>query len=162
MFRKSRPRQIACLVAGLILLFIIGMYLMSFLASRPENLGVRDGRLAPCPESPNCVSTQADDPEHRMQPIEFASSATDALRAVKRVVERMPRTRIIHERENYLYAEFRSRVFRFVDDVEFLVDEQAGRIHFRSASRVGYSDFGANRRRMERLSAAVHSELGKS
>jgi uncharacterized protein (DUF1499 family) len=67
----------------------------------------------------------------------------------------MPRTRVVSEEANYLHAEFTSRLFRFVDDVEFHVDENAGLIQFRSASRAGRNDFGVNRARMEQIRAAL-------
>ena len=73
------------------------------------------------------------------------------MQRIKELVEEMPRTKIVTVEDNYLHAEFRSSVFRFVDDVEFLIDPKERAIHFRSASRVGYSDFGVNRRRMEQI-----------
>ena len=103
---------------------------------RPKNLGVVGGKFAPCRRTPNCVSSQADpaDREHYIAPIAFRG---DAIAAVRRAVEAMPRTRIISSDSHYLYAEFRSRLLRYVDDVEFHYDEGAGLIHVRSASRLG-------------------------
>jgi len=118
---------------------------------RPTNLGVTNGKLAPCPDSPNCVSTQADDVVHRIEPLTFQGSAADAIQRLKSIIARQPRMKIVAESGNYLHVEATSLLFRFVDDVEFYVDETAGVIHFRSASRVGYSDLGANRARMEKL-----------
>jgi uncharacterized protein (DUF1499 family) len=86
-----------------------------------------------------------------MQPIAWSGSSQSALDAIRAVLQELPRVKIVLESGNYLRAEAHSRVFRFVDDVEFLVDEKSQLIHFRSASRVGYSDFGANRARMERF-----------
>jgi uncharacterized protein (DUF1499 family) len=122
------------------------------ISRRPQNLGVSEGRLASCPASPNCVCSQAADGDsHRMPPIPWTGSAREAIERLVKLVETSPRTRIVTRGENYLHAEFTSALLRFVDDVEFLIDEAAGVIHFRSASRVGYSDFGVNRRRMEQL-----------
>jgi uncharacterized protein (DUF1499 family) len=84
-----------------------------------------------------------------MDPIPFVGTEESAMHAVRLTLESMPRMRIITEQANYLRAEARSQFLRFVDDVEFLFDSQSQRIHFRSASRIGYSDLGANRRRME-------------
>ena len=119
---------------------------------RPKNLGVMGGRFAPCKRSPNCVSSQADpaDKEHYIAPIAFQG---DAIAAVRRAVESMPRARIISADSNYLYAEFRSRLLRYVDDVEFHFDGKV--IHVRSASRLGRRDFGVNRARVEALRARI-------
>jgi len=117
---------------------------------RPGNLGVRNARLAPCRRTPNCVSSQADpaDAEHYIAPIPFKG---DAMAAVVRALQQMPRSTVVIEGRNYLYAEFRTRLMRYVDDVEFFHDDQAGVIHLRSASRLGRRDFGVNRKRMEQL-----------
>ncbi len=112
-------------------------------------------RLAPCPRNPNCVSTQAPEgSSKRMDPIPYTGSLADARQRMLQVLRDHPRTRIVQEEPGYLKAECRSRVFRFVDDVELLFDDGAKRIHFRSASRLGRKDFGVNRERMERIRAA--------
>jgi uncharacterized protein (DUF1499 family) len=140
-------------VGGVALLPVFGLALVSVLSRRPSNLGVVDGRLAPCPDSPNCVSTQADDAGHRMEPISCGSSPREALEKIKAILASRPHAKIVSESDNYLHAEFTSALFRFVDDVEFLVDEKAGQIHFRSASRAGHGDLGVNRKRMEGIVA---------
>ena len=119
----------------------------------PDDLGVVDGKLAPCPESPNCVSTQApeDDHEHYIAPVPFENTPGNTMNRIVQEVTRMPRTRITQKSDTYLRAEFRSRIFRFVDDVEFYLDTETNLIHLRSAARKGYGDFGANRERMETL-----------
>lgn len=128
-----------------------------FSGKRPEYLGVTDGRLPRCKRTPNCVSSQADpaDAGHYIAPIAFRGSAAEAMAAVRKAVEAMPRTRVIRAEGNYLYAEFRSKLMGFVDDVELLHDEGAGLIHVRSASRLGRRDFGVNRERVEALRAAM-------
>jgi uncharacterized protein (DUF1499 family) len=115
---------------------------------RPANLGVIKGKFSPCRRTPNCVSSQADpaDQEHYVAPIPFKG---DAIAAVRKAVESMPRTRIVSADSHYLYAEFRSRLLRYVDDVEFHFDGK--NIHVRSASRLGRRDFGVNRARVEEL-----------
>jgi uncharacterized protein (DUF1499 family) len=115
---------------------------------RPRNLGVIGGRLSPCRRTPNCVSSQADpaDKEHYVAPIPFKG---DAIAAVRKAVESMPRARIISADSHYLYAEFRSALLRYVDDVEFHYDGSV--IHVRSASRLGRRDFGVNRARVEEI-----------
>lgn len=127
----------------------------SAMASRPEDLGVTDGKLRPCPSSPNCVCTQhVDDNEHHMDPIPLDGSTEEAMTRIKKALAKLPRTKIITEKENYIHAEWTSRIFRFVDDVEIYVDDEAKKIHFRSASRVGHSDLGVNRARMENFRKA--------
>ena len=147
-------RRLSVFACGVILLPIVGLALLSALSRRPSNLGVVDGRLAPCPNSPNCVSSQALDAEHRMEPITFSGSPEAALVRIKTIVASLPRTETVTETGNYLHVEFRSALLWFVDDVEFLIEADAGQIHFRSASRVGHGDLGANRRRMEAICAA--------
>jgi uncharacterized protein (DUF1499 family) len=112
-------------------------------------------RLAPCPRRPNCVSTQAPEgSSKRMDPIPYMGSLSQARERLLKILRAYPRTRIVKEEPDYLKAECTSRLFRFVDDVELLLDDQAKRIHFRSASRLGYRDYGVNRARMERIRAA--------
>jgi len=116
---------------------------------RPDNLGVRDGLLAACERSPNCVSSQANpaDKEHYIAPIH------GSMAAVRKAVESLPRTKVIREDSNYLYAEFRTPLLRYVDDVEFFFDGKV--IHVRSCSRLGRRDFGVNRKRVEELRRVV-------
>lgn len=110
--------------------------------------------LPPCPGTPNCVSSQAEDPSRRVEPLRFRGPASQALERLQALLAGMPRTRIVASRDGYVHAEVRTALLRFTDDVELLLDEAAGVIHVRSASRVGRSDFGTNRRRVERLRAA--------
>ena len=109
------------------------------------------GQLRPCPRSPNCVSTEAADAGHAMAPLPFRGSAAEAQARARAALLAEPRTRVVAERPGYLHAEARTRVMRFVDDVEIVVDSAAGRVRFRSASRVGHSDLGVNRERMDRF-----------
>ena len=128
-----------------------------FAGKRPTYLGVKDGRLPRPRSTPNCVSSQADpaDQVHHIEPIRFKGSAAEAVAAARRAVETMPRATIIRHEGNYLYAEFRSRLLGFVDDVEFTYDEKAQALHVRSASRLGRGDWGVNRARVEALRARI-------
>ena len=135
----------------------VGLFLLSLTASQPSNLGVRDGRLAACPETPNCVSTQAEDHEHWIAPLTYQGDSDTVIETLAEIVRQQPRTRVIERSPHYLHAEFRSAIFRFVDDVEFFLEADSGRIHFRSASRVGHSDMGANRTRMELIRSLFQS-----
>jgi uncharacterized protein (DUF1499 family) len=125
---------------------------------RPDNLGVNGGRFAAPKRTPNCVSSQADpaDAEHYIAPIAFRGAGAEAMAAARRAIEAMERSKIVHEeRGGYLYAEFRSRLLGYVDDLELLFDEPAGVFHVRSASRLGRRDFGVNRKRVEALRALM-------
>lgn len=116
---------------------------------RPQNLGSQEDRLSPCPDSPNCVSSFATDEAHAIEPL----AAT--LAEIEAVLVRLREANIVSAAENYLYVEFTSRIMRFVDDVEFLYDPDAQLTHVRSASRLGYSDMGANRKRIESIRASL-------
>jgi uncharacterized protein (DUF1499 family) len=122
---------------------------------RPSNLGVKDGRLAPCRPTPNCVSSQADpaDREHYIAPIAFRGRMEE----LRRAVQSMARATVITAEGNYVYAEYRTPLMRYVDDVELYYDERAGLVHVRSASRLGRRDFGVNRKRVEELRALIQA-----
>jgi uncharacterized protein (DUF1499 family) len=122
--------------------------------TRPTNLGIHDGKLAACPATPNCVNSQtpASDVEHAIAPIEFGGKASATMENLKLVLKNTPRTNIITESSNnYLYAEFTSKLMGFVDDVEFYIDDSSKTIQVRSASRLGESDLGVNRQRIEEI-----------
>ena len=144
-------------VAVVILLPVIGLAVLRVMSVRPKNLGATDGRLAPCPKSPNCVSSQAEDSQHRIEPLRLSGTPAAAIGQLEDVLSKMPRTAVITKTDRYLHAEVASRLYRFVDDVEFVVDEKEGVIHCRSASRAGYSDLGVNRARIEHIRAALES-----
>ena len=128
---------------------------LSLLSRRGGPPGLVANRLHPCPSSPNCVCSQDSDAEHRIEPIAFQGTEVEALERLLDVLRHQPRVRIAAVKGHYVHAEFTSAVFRFIDDVEFLIDGDAKVVHVRSASRVGYSDFGANRRRVEELRMAL-------
>ncbi|MBS0150015.1 MAG: DUF1499 domain-containing protein [Nitrospira sp.] len=115
--------------------------------------------LQPCPSSPNCVSTQATDEGHAIASFRYTKARAEAKEALKTVLATLSRTKLVEEDESYLHYEFTSLLLRFVDDVEFLFDETTKTVHFRSASRTGYSDLGVNRKRMEHMRALVSGKL---
>lgn len=115
--------------------------------------------LAPCPQSPNCVSTTAESADQGIAPLRYQKARADAKEALKAIVRSLPRTRLVEEDETYLHYEFTSLLLRFVDDVEFLFEDETKTIHFRSASRTGYRDFGVNRQRMEDIRRLVEGKL---
>ncbi len=120
--------------------------MFNFSGTRPNNLGVKDGKLAPCPGSPNCVSSQSEDPQFKIDPLPPVTIAD-----LKTIIANMERTTIIEETDNYLYAEFKSKLMGYVDDVEFYLDSDANVMQVRSASRLGKSDLGVNRKRIEEI-----------
>jgi uncharacterized protein (DUF1499 family) len=129
-----------------------------FSGKRPADLGVRDGKLKAPPSSPNCVSSQAQDAMHAIAPLAFKGTTEAALKTVAEIVRATPRTRIVSQTNDYLYAEYETALMGYVDDVEFWLPPGEKIIHVRSASRIGYSDLGLNRKRIEdirqRLAAA--------
>jgi uncharacterized protein (DUF1499 family) len=152
------------------LVVLVVLVLLVWLAGRsgalrghsPADLGVREGRLKPPARTPNSVSSQADlYPEHpmrdyaRIAALPASGGAAASIARVRAVVERMPGTTIVEQRDDYLYAQFETPAMRFVDDVEFWYDPVAQAVAVRSASRIGRKDFGANRTRIE----AIRSQL---
>jgi uncharacterized protein (DUF1499 family) len=123
----------------------------------PTDIGVRQGHLTDCPSSPNCVSSQASDSAHKIAPLALIGGPANSRKRLLALLANQPRVTVVSEQNNYIRAEFTSRLLRFVDDVEFLFGPQA--IEVRSASRLGYSDLGANRTRVEQLREQLnHSE----
>ena len=107
--------------------------------------------IHPCPNRPNCVSTVGPPGSSGMEPIPFQGALGEARKRLLQIISGFPRATVTQNIETYLKAEFRSRIFSFVDDVEFEFDDRAKLIHFKSASRLGYYDFGVNRKRMEEI-----------
>jgi len=117
-------------------------------------LGISRNKLMSCPETPNCVSSQATDKKHFIKPIHFIGTDQDAQDRLLKILESWQRAKITVVQKNYIRAEFSSKIFRFVDDVEFYFPStkiEKTIIYFRSASRIGYSDLGANRARIEQI-----------
>ncbi len=125
--------------------------LFSFAGDRPTGLGVQTGALGACPQSPNCVSTQSSDKQHRIEPLQFDGPLDTAIAQLKDIIEGLPRAKVIEVTDDYLYAEFTSSLMGFVDDVEFYLDPTEPVIQARSASRLGESDMGVNRKRIETI-----------
>ena len=108
-------------------------------------------KFSPCPNKPNCVSSQSTDTARYVAPLQYAGSLSDARKKLIEVLKNTKRLILVKNEADYIQAEFRSLMFRFVDDVEFYFPPDEKIIHVRSASRTGYYDFGVNRRRVERL-----------
>jgi uncharacterized protein (DUF1499 family) len=137
-------------LTGRIVLMALGLLSLAGCAGeRPNNLGAREGLLAPCPSSPNCVSSQTENERHRIAPLAFSGDPDAAFARLKLVVSGRSDTTIVDALPDYLRVELRTILF--VDDGEFLLDRVKKLIHVRSASRLGYSDLGKNRSRLEEI-----------
>jgi uncharacterized protein (DUF1499 family) len=124
--------------------------MFNFSGTRPTNLGVKDGKLTACPGTPNCVNSQSSDAQSKIDPLPAVAIST-----LRKVIESMERTTIIEATDNYLYAEFKTPLMGYVDDVEFYLDPNQNVLHVRSASRLGKSDLGLNRKRVEEIRAKL-------
>ncbi|MFC1589733.1 DUF1499 domain-containing protein [Pseudomonadota bacterium] len=134
------------------------MSLFSCTGQRPTSLGIHEGKLSACPSSPNCVSSDASDEGHKVLPFQFNIPAADAWQAARQAALTLPRTTIITETSDYIHAECSSAIFGFVDDLELHLRPSNGIIAVRSASRLGYSDLGVNRKRVELLRSSLSKQ----
>lgn len=135
-------------------IFILSfMFLVGCSGTIPQ-LGVNTGQLLPCPKKPNCVNSQASTPEHFIEPIHVSETVKQTQQRLLKLLKSLQQSKITLVQENYIRVEFTSGVFKFVDDVEFVISSTSAEksiIDFRSASRIGYSDLGVNRKRMEQI-----------
>jgi uncharacterized protein (DUF1499 family) len=150
-------RSIPGILVNGAMLLVVSMSLVSCAGKRPLNLGVSDSGLAPCPPSPNCVSSDARDSAHAIPPFQLEVSPAEAWPVVHELVSGLPRVQIVEATDVYLYAECKSRLLGFVDDLELHLRPAEGVLAVRSASRVGHSDLGVNRRRLEELRTVLIS-----
>jgi len=137
-----------------ILIFLITLMMFTGCSGTSPDLGINNGKLMPCPKTPNCVNSQAKNNENYIEPIHFTGTQQEAKDRLLRTLESEKRTKVITDKKDYIRVEFTSALFRFVDDVEFyFMKKQADTtiIHIRSASRIGYSDLGVNRKRIEKI-----------
>ncbi|MBD2566452.1 DUF1499 domain-containing protein [Anabaena lutea] len=132
----------------------LNMFMLPAVTSA-AGLGIESGHLASCPASPNCVVSQNADAKHSIEPIPYHLDHDTAREILLKVLTVVPRTEVIEQTDNYIHALSKSRIFKFVDDVEFYLPADESVIHIRSASRVGDSDLGVNRRRMEQIRLAL-------
>jgi len=134
------------------LIVIVGVRGLTFFSKKPTNIGVVNGRLAAPPLSPNCVSSQVGpDRSEYVKPLSIPEGCSDPIEQLAQKLKTLPRIKIVTQNDEYLHAECRSLVLGFVDDLEFLADPSRGVIQVRSASRLGHSDLGVNRSRVERI-----------
>lgn len=130
-----------------------------FAGSPPDAIGLQDGRLAPCPDSPNCVASQSTDPDHEIEPIRYEGDRDTAREALLKVLSVVPNTTVVEQRDDYIHTESTSKLMGFVDDGEFYLPAEEKVIEVRSAARLGESDLGVNRRRLEQIRLAL-ADLG--
>ena len=133
-----------------LVMFIFGGINECF-AKNPENLGLKSNLLQPCPRSPNCVLSLSTNPIHQIKPIDYSDPLQLVKERVKKAISAAGDINFVTENHFYWHIEFFSRWIGFVDDVEIYFDENKSLIHVRSASRLGYWDFGVNRRRVEKI-----------
>lgn len=148
MTKKATGKITAILAALLATTGLVGCA-----GTTPTNLGLNDNRLAPCPSSPNCVSSYDKDEGHAITPIPLTGSTEDTKTALLAALEAMGAI-VVSTQGQYIRSEFTSNLMGFVDDVEFYIDTSG--IQVRSASRLGHSDFEANRKRIESIRVALH------
>jgi len=135
-----------------IFILILGAGRIWARAAKPPHLGVKNGLLSILPDTPNCVSTQDGSSEQRMAPMPYSGSQSDAQQKLLGIITKLSRCAIQEEKPGYIWVVYRSMVFGFPDDVEFLFDDEKKVIHFRAAARLGYFDMVVNRKRMEKIS----------
>lgn len=140
------------------LIFLPLVTLAAGCASMTErSTGLVDGGLTDCPAAPRCVSSQAGDPDKRVPALRLQQPADQAWPAVREAVAGMPRTTIVTADDRYLHAEVVSPWRVYTDDLELLLEPEAGRIQVRSSARIGYYDFQVNRERMEALAERLEA-----
>ena len=142
---------------GRSLVFFTILFMPSFNIQNVYSM-ISTEKLPPCPDSPNCVSSQADDEHHFIAPFIYTGTLPEAQKNLISILQSIPRARIISIERNSIQVEFTSALFRFIDDAEFYFPENENLIHVRSASRVGYYDFGVNRTRLERIRKLLRAE----
>ena len=142
-----------CLTSALTL-FIVG----GCSGKRPDDIGSAPYGLRGCPKSPNCVSSEAKDIQHAIESFRLKGDYNVNWPLVQNEIASMPRWAVITTTDTYIHVECKSRIFRFVDDLELYLNSSNGIISIRSASRIGYSDFGANRRRVELLRSVLRKK----
>ncbi len=146
---RARSRTMIGILIGFAVLWLV--VLVVNVISKSVAGGIVGGGLAPCPDTPNCVSSQADDPAQFVEPFKLAGDRATTRANLKSALARLGGTTVVKEETNYLHAVAVTPFFRFRDDLELFIDPANGVVHIRSASRLGVSDLGANRKRVERL-----------
>lgn len=140
-----------CKGGGVLCLAIVLALSAGYSLSAYGEVEMTESRFSPCPNTPNCVSSKATDAGHYVDPLHYQGNRGEAWVRLITIINGMKRAEVIENTGTYIHATFTSWLFRFVDDVEFEIDEADKAIHMKSASRVGNSDLGVNRRRCETI-----------
>ncbi|WP_321492979.1 DUF1499 domain-containing protein [uncultured Desulfobacter sp.] len=146
------------------LIVLASLFFITGCMTTMPNLGIENGKLKECPDSPNCVNSQIQKKNHFIEPITLKATSLEAKNYILEVLKNFKQSKVVVVENNYIRAEFVSKVFRFVDDVEFYFPDSDSAeilIHVRSASRVGYSDLGVNRKRIENIRSKIHEIIRK-
>jgi len=138
----------------IVILIVVVMFGKNNIA--PKNLGVKEGKLKKMPNSPNAVSSQTDIEDKKVEPLLFTGDLEKSKARIIGIINNLEGTEMIKNEKNYIYVIFKTGGLKFKDDVEFYFDEVNKLIHFRSASRVGYSDMGLNRKRYDEIKSAYN------
>ena len=146
-------------VIGIVLIIGIMLVVLSIASRKQPELGLLNGQLRPCPATPNCVCSEQQVEGAFVEPLVYTATADDAWRKVIQAVVETGGV-VVTEQDGYLHAQYETPLMRYVDDVELRLDENKQLIHVRSASRVGHSDLGANRKRVARIRAAFDEQTG--
>ncbi|MBD2340958.1 DUF1499 domain-containing protein [Calothrix sp. FACHB-156] len=149
------PQRLRSTTLAIFLTLMMSFILPTATWAAVSGLGVNNGHLSSCPASPNCVVSQDADAKHAIDPIPYHLDRDKAREVLIKVIGVVPRTEIVEQTDNYIHALSKSRIFKFVDDVEFYLPPNEPVIHVRSASRLGDSDLGVNRRRVEQIRLAL-------
>lgn len=152
---RSPERSLAFSFAALAALAAVCLLVTGCGGRMPRALADGSERLAPCPASPNCVSSEATDEVHAIAPLRIRGDAAAAWTGLAAHLASLPRVEVVTTEPAYLHAVFTTRLMRYRDDVELALDPAAGTIRVRSASRVGYGDMGVNRARIESIRSAL-------
>lgn len=131
-------------------LMIVPCLVWVYLIQAKGDIEMKD-RLDACKEKPNCVSSMDTRDNYMVSPFTYSGDSKVLTSRLIKIIQEMPRTSIVVSSPNYLHVEFKSAIFRFIDDVEFLLDDEKKLLHMRSSSRTGYSDFGVNRKRLNAI-----------
>ena len=152
---KGSKQKMILLIPGFILFIVAFFAFLSIVEKAPGDLGLRDGHLKEVPTSPNCVSSFADlqDSVHYIEPLVLRSS--EDFSQIKDLLLKNSQNKLVKEEGSYLHFECRTKFFKYTDDLEIYLDLERELIHFRSASRIGHSDFGVNRKRVEQIKASM-------
>ncbi len=154
--------KISLMIITLVLLSILGYFIYLAIKSHTGQApGLVNQQLSPCPDTPNCLCSEyPDDRGHYIEAIKVEAFSPELIHKIEAAILEAG-AKVIHKQADYIAAEYTTSLFRYVDDFEVRVSSEDRLIHIRSASRVGRSDFGANRKRIEQFTGLLNDQLRK-